>query len=137
MRRNQLVTRSLLVAGLLLGAPWMMAGHDKGNVDELRFGTAVNTEGVVPAENHAKHFVPDKAIHVTMQVQEAPEGTDLMLSIVDRETDELVWSAKQAVPGGHASMHFVVQGGDLDPGKYRAKVKLGNDWVAEHEFKIE
>ena len=118
-------------AGLSLGAP----NPGKGNVDELRFGANVDADGVVPQASHTDKFNPNTPIHVTMKVQEAPEGTELLINILDRETEEVMWSEKKAVPGGHAVMHFIVT--ELQPGKYRAKVKLADDWVAEHEFQIE
>jgi len=118
-------------AGLSLAAPT----PGKGNVDELRFGANVDADGVVPQASHTDKFNPNTPIHVTMKVQEAPEGTELLINILDRETEEVMWSEKKAVPGGHAVMHFIVS--ELQPGKYRAKVKLGDDWVAEHEFQIE
>jgi hypothetical protein len=135
--------RSVMLASLpaalllVLGASIAAAEHSKGNVDELRFGTAIDSKGEVPVSSHTSHFVPDATIHVTMRVEEAVQDSDLMLSILDRETEELVWSENQSVPGGHAVMHFVIDAGELAPGKYRAKVRLGPDWVAEHEFKVE
>jgi hypothetical protein len=114
-----------------------LADHEKGNVDELRFGAAVDARGVVAAESHTDHFVPGTKIHVTMKVQEAVKDTNLLVSVLDRETEELVWSNAQRVPGGHANMHFVIPAGSLPAGKYRARVKLGDDWVAEHEFRVE
>ena len=71
-----------------------------------------------------------------MRVEEAPQGTELMLTIVDRETEETIWSGAKAVPGGHAKLRFSLPDAALSPGKYRAKVKLGDDWVAEHEFQV-
>lgn len=118
-------------AGFSLAAP----NPSKGNVDELRFGTNVDADGVVPQASHTDKFNPNTPIHVTMKVQEAPEGTELLINVLDRETEEVMWSEKKVVPGGHQVMHFIATG--LQPGKYRAKVKLGPDWVAEHEFQIE
>jgi hypothetical protein len=132
-RRCSLV---LLVAALVVtGAAFAAAG--KGNVDELRFGAEADAEGVVPPESHGNSFVKDGDIHVSMKVQEAPKGTNLVLSILDRETEEVVWSEEQLTTGGHEGMHFTIASGKLNPGKYRAKVKLGNDWVAEHEFQVQ
>ena len=56
---------------------------------------------------------------------------------LDRETERLVWSNVQPVPGGHTTMHFIIPAGAVPAGEYRTKVKLGDDWVAEHEFEIE
>ena len=125
------VVVSLAGTGLGLAAP----KPGKGNVDELRFGADVDADGVVPQASHTDKFNPNTPIHVTMKVQEAPEGTELLINILDRETEEVTWSEKKVVPGGHAVMHFIVS--DLQPGKYRAKVKLADDWVAEHEFQVE
>lgn len=127
----------ILTAALaVLGAGLAWAGHTKGKVDELRFGTAVDAKGKVVPEDSREHFVAGSPIHITMDVQEALKGTDLMVSVVDRETEELVWSAKQEVPGGHTTMHFMINPGELKPGKYRAKVNLGEEMVAEYEFKV-
>jgi hypothetical protein len=136
MRKNKLFLIPLLL-GLAIGAGLVIADEERGNVDELRFGTSVDAQGVVPAATAADHFLKDSAIHVTMQVREAAKGTKLLVSVMDRETDKLVWSSEQAVPGGRANMHFVIPSGAIPTGKYRAKVKLHDDAVAEHEFEIE
>jgi hypothetical protein len=138
MRRPRTLTVLFLTLAIVIaGAGTSLAAPNpgKGNVDELRFGANVDADGVVPEASHADKFNPNTPIHVTMKVQEAPEGTELMLNILDRETEEVMWSEKKVVPGGHAVMHFIVS--ELQPGKYRAKVKLADDWVAEHEFQIE
>jgi len=106
----------------------------RGNVHEVRFGTTVGADGTVPADGHSDHFEADATIHVTMRVQGAARGTKLSLTILDRQTEGLVWSEEQLVPAEHANMHFIP--GNLRPGKYRAKVKLGDDQVAEHDFVI-
>ena len=137
MRKSQLFGLTLSLAMVLAAVGAVVAATDKGNVDELRFGTAVDAEGVVPAATSAHSFLPADSIHVTMQVAEAPAKTKLMLSVMDRESERLVWSNVQPVPGGHANMHFIIPAGAVPPGEYRAKVKLGDDWVAEHEFEIE
>jgi len=126
---------ALLVSVAGAGSTFAAPNPSKGNVDELRFGTNVDADGVVPQASHTDKFNPNTPIHVTMKVQEAPEGTELLINILDRETEEVMWSEKKVVPGGHAVMHFIVSG--LQSGKYRAKVKLADDWVAEHEFQIE
>jgi hypothetical protein len=127
----------LLVAlATTLFAATATADHSKGNVDELRFGDAVDASGEVAPDTSKDHFPPNTAIHVTMQVQEAPKGTALLINVLDRETEELAWSDEQQVPGGHTVAHFMIGPGELNEGKYRARVKLGDDWVAEHEFMI-
>jgi hypothetical protein len=127
---------SLVVLAVLLFAGDAMADHSKGNVDELRFGDAVDASGEVAPNTSKEHFPLNTEIHITMQVQEAPKGTALLVNILDRETEELAWSDEQQVPGGHTVAHFMVDAGELAAGKYRARVKLGDDWVAEHEFEI-
>jgi hypothetical protein len=135
MRKKVLLLLVSLAATLFAGTA--SADHSKGNVDELRFGDAIDASGEVAAETSKDHFPPNTPIHITMQVQEAPKGTELLVNILDRETEELAWSGMEQVPGGHTVMHFLVDAGELAAGKYRARVKLGDDWVAEHEFKIE
>jgi hypothetical protein len=134
-----LKTRALTVALIMaLGVVGIaLASHDKGNVDELRFGTEVDAAGVVAPSSHKDHFIPGAKIHVTMKVQEAVKDTSVVLTVLDRETEEIVWSQSQPAPGGHATLSFLIPAGSLVPGKYRGKVKLGNDWVAEHEFRVE
>ena len=134
LRRDLLLL--LALAAALLAFP-AAADHSKGNVDELRFGPAADASGEVPENTSTDHFPPQEPIHISMQVQEAPKGTILLVNVLDRETEELKWSEEQKVPGGHAVMHFEIDAGALPSGKYRARVKLGDDWVAEYEFKIE
>ena len=135
MQKKILVLLLALVTTLFFGT--VFADHSKGNVDELRFGDAVDANGEVAPHTSKDHFPPNIPIYITMQVQEAPKGTELLVNILDRETEELAWSEKQQVPGGHTVMNFTVDAGELNSGKYRARVKLGDDWVAEHEFLIE
>ena len=134
---NKKIFQMLLSLAILLYAGNAMADHDKGNVDELRFGDAVDASGEVAPKTSKDHFPPNTPIHITMQVQEAPKGTALLVNILDRETEDLMWTAEQQVPGGHTVAHFLIDAGELNAGKYRARVKLGDDWVAEYEFKIE
>lgn len=134
------LTLCFLFAGLLvavLAMPAAVADHSKGNVDELRLGDRLGADGEVAPHTGKDHFVPDTPIHITMRVKEARKDTPLLVNIVDRQTEVLVWSNEKKVPGGHAVMHFLVERGELASGKYRVRVKLGDDWVAEHEFLIE
>jgi hypothetical protein len=133
------MSKRLGIALAVIGLAWagaVMADVDKGNVDELRFGAKADADGVVPPEGHDDEFVASGDIHVSMKVAEAPAGGPLMLTILDRGTEQVVWSEEQKVPGGVAKMHFTIAAGKLVPGKYRAKVKLVDEWVAEHEFEV-
>ena len=112
------------------------ADHSKGNVDELRLSDAIDASGEVAPDTTKDHFPLNTTIHITMQVQEAPKGTALLINVLDRETEELAWSEEQQVPGGHTIAHFMIEAGELTAGKYRARVKLGEDWVADYEFKV-
>ena len=127
----------LFAVAALLFAGNAMADHSKGNVDELRFSDAIDASGEVAPDTSKDHFPLNTPIHITMQVQEAPKGTALLINVLDRETEELAWSDEQQVPGGHTVAHFMIDAGELTAGKYRARVKLGDDWVAEHEFQVE
>jgi hypothetical protein len=131
------ICQLLFATSALLFAGTAMADHSKGNVDELRFGDAIDASGEVAPDTSKEHFPPHTPIHITMQVQEAPKGTALLVNVLDRETEELMWTGEQQVPGGHTVAHFLIDAGELNAGKYRARVKLGDDWVAEHEFRIE
>ena len=133
---NKKIFQLLLYLAILLCAGSAIADHSKGNVDELRFGDAVDASGEVAPHTSKDHFPPNTPIHITMQVQEAPKGTALLVNILDRETEDLMWTGEQQVEGGHEVVHFVIDAGELNEGKYRARVKLGDDWVAEHEFMI-
>jgi hypothetical protein len=137
MRQSYRTLGFLFLAVALAAALPVLADHDGGNLDELRFGTEIDAQGVVPAKAHSTHFLPDATIHMTMKVQEAQKGTKLLVNVLDRETEKLVWSQEQAVPGGHTTMHFTIPSRAIPPGKYRAKVKLGNDWVADQDLRIE
>jgi hypothetical protein len=134
LRRDLLLLFALTAALLAFPA---VADHSKGNVDEVRLGDAIDASGEVAPDTAKDHFPPRTPIYITMQVQEAPKGTALLVNVLDRETEELAWSGEQQVPGGHAVMSFLIEPGELNEGKYRARVKLGDDWVAEEEFKVE
>ena len=132
--------RFVVCLAVILGVTGTLLAEDvmeKGNVDELRFGTAIDAEGVVPAKTHSSHFKANDTIHVTMKTKDIAKGVPLLLSIYDDDVDRLVWSATQDLPGGRTTVHFVIPVGTIPPGEYEAKVKVGDDWVAEHEFKIE
>jgi hypothetical protein len=132
--------RLVVCLAVVLAATGALLAEDvmeKGNIDELRFGTALDAEGVVPAKTHSSHFKTNDTIHVTMKTKDVSEGVPLMLSIFDSDTDKLVWSSKQELPGGRTMAHFVIPVGAIPLGEYKGKVKIGEDWVAEHEFKIE
>jgi hypothetical protein len=135
MRNRILLLLVALATTLFAGTA--IADHSKGNVDELRFSDAVDASGEVAPDTNKDHFPLNTPIHITMQVKEAPKGTALLINVLNRETEELAWSEEQQVPGGHTVAHFMIEAGDLNAGKYRARVKLGDDWVAEHEFMID
>ena len=132
MRKLRTLFPLVLVA--LLGFGVALASGDLQNV---RLGTDVDAEGIVPEKSQSDAFNQDAKIYITMQVSEAKQGTPVMVSIFDKDTDELVWSRAQSVPGGRATMTFVIPAGSIPPGKYKTKVKLGDDVKSDDkEFKV-
>jgi hypothetical protein len=134
---NRLAVVALSVVLGLTGTVLADDVMEEGNVDELRFGTALDAEGVVPEKTHSSSFKANDTIHVTMQTKDTAKGVPLVLSIYDDDTDKLVWSTKQSLPGGRTTARFQIPVGAIPPGEYKAKVKVGEDWVAEHEFTIQ
>lgn len=123
-----------LVQVALLGFSVALAGADLQNV---RLGTDVDAEGIVPEKSQSNDFQQGSKIYITMQVSDAKQGTPVMISIFDKDTDELVWSRAQSVPGGRATMTFMIPAGSIPPGKYKTKVKLGEDVKSDDkEFKV-
>ena len=135
MRNTRTLFPLVLIA--LLGLVFSVALATEGKVQDVRFGTDVDAQGMVPEKSKTDSFNPTNKIYVTMTVEEAKKGTEVTLSAFNTETDELVWSRAQAVPGGKANMTFVIPPGTIPPGKYRCKVILGQDDTKEdHEFEI-
>jgi hypothetical protein len=125
----------LLMTVLGLGVGVALAA-DYGKVEDVRFGTDVDAQGMVPEKSKTDKFNQTAKIFVTMKVEEAKKGTEIMLSVFNTETDELAWSRAQAVPGGRAYLQFVIAPGTIPPGKYRCKVAVATDTVEDHEFEI-
>ncbi len=135
MRNIRTLFPVLLMAMLGLGIGVALAA-DYGKVEDVRFGTDVDAQGMVPEKSKTDSFNQTAKIYITMKVEEAKKGTEIMLSVFNTESDELAWSRAQAVPGGRANMTFVIPPGTIPPGKYRCKVTIGKDTVEDHEFQI-
>ena len=135
MRNIRTLFPVLLIAVLGVGLGVAVA-DDYGKVEDVRFGTDVDAQGMVPEKSKTDSFNQSAKIFVTMRVEEAKKGTEIMLSVFDTESEELAWSRAQAVPGGRANMTFVIPPGTIPPGKYRCKVSVGKDTVVDHEFQI-
>lgn len=106
-------------------------------IEALRLGTVLGPDGEVPERSHARRLPAGVTIHATMRVDGAERFSKLTLSVLERGSDEIVWSETRPVEPFGRLAHFIIGASELEPGDYRARVTLGKSPVAQHDFSIE
>ena len=105
-------------------------------VDDVNLGTAVATDGQIPAKNRTDDFVPGEDIYLTMDVSDAPPGTAIRVVWIG-PGDKPIDTQIQKVAAGVSTLKFVKQGTrSWQPGDYRAEVWVGDEKVNDEVFDI-
>ena len=105
-------------------------------VDDVLLGTAVATDGQIPAKSRADDFVPGEDIYLTMDVSDAAPGT--MVKVVWFGPDERpIGEQSQTVTSGVSTLKFMKDGTRAwKTGDYRAEVWVGDEKVNDERFNI-
>jgi len=105
-------------------------------VDDVNLGTAVATDGQIPAKSRTDDFVPDEDIYLTMDVSDAAPGT--VVRVVWFGPDEQqIGEQRETVSSGVSTLKFMKDGTKAwQPGDYRAEVWVGDEKVNDERFNI-
>ena len=105
-------------------------------VDDVLLGTAVATDGQIPAKSRTDDFVPGENIYLTMDVSDAAPGT--MVKVVWFGPDERpIGEQSQTVTSGVSTFKFMKEGTRAwKTGDYRAEVWVGDEKVNDERFNI-
>lgn len=104
-------------------------------VDHVRLGFELDAEDKVPDGRTARAFREGDAVHLSMEVTDAPAGSVIRVSIHDAATDRRMWDEERTVAPGKSYLGFSLDRA-LTPGTYRADVIIGDEVVARREFQI-
>lgn len=105
-------------------------------VDYVRMGYGVDADGKVPQEMRGDNFADDDTVHVSMEITDAPAGSNVQLSIYDKTTNQRVWTDTKTVMAGRSHLSFAIDAGKLAKGNYRTDVIMGDETVANREFEV-
>jgi hypothetical protein len=101
----------------------------------IAMGRKVDTKGHVPDEARTDVF------QATDDVFLAPEprlkaGTRVAVEIVDRATDQKVWSTEGVADESDTGYHVRIAAGKLAPGDYLARLTPEGGGTIEHGFRV-
>jgi hypothetical protein len=105
-------------------------------VDDVYVGRQVDPNGEIPESQRSDSFRTGEKVVVGMEVTDAPAGSAVRVTVQDADSNNQVWTAERDVPAGRTHMHFSIDEGKLPRGKYRAKVIIGDETVAERDFEV-
>ncbi len=105
-------------------------------VDDVNLGTAVATDGQIPAKSRTDSFVPGEVIYLTMDVSDAAPGT--MVKVVwFGPDDQRIGEQRETVSSGTSTLKFMKDGTKAwRAGDYRAEVWVGDEKVNDERFNI-
>jgi hypothetical protein len=154
---NRIVTSALAIACVAMSMPGMAddkypAGEKEkpgiskpgdvsppvaqAMVDDVLLGTAVATDGQIPAKSRTDDFVPGEDIYLTMDVSDAAPGT--MVKVVWFGPDEQrIGEQRETVSSGVSTLKFKKDGTKTwKTGDYRAEIWVGDEKVNDERFNI-
>ena len=104
-------------------------------IDDVRLGHAIDPEGKVPQDVESSVFRAHDDVHLSMEVTDAPAGSEVLVSVYDAATHALVWSDRKTVEPGRSYLDFVIDD-DLEPGRYDTHVIVGDEVAANRSFEV-
>ncbi|MGH9869516.1 MAG: hypothetical protein ACREAA_15290 [Candidatus Polarisedimenticolia bacterium] len=105
-------------------------------VDHVKIGRKVDAGGEVPQVDVTDTFGADERIHVSMEVTDAPSGSVVAVTVVNKTTGQRVWSQQKSVEAGRSHLNFNLNASELGPGGYGAEVRVGDEQVALRPFVV-
>ncbi len=105
-------------------------------VDRVRIGRDLDADGQVPTEAEGEEFDAASTVHVSLEATDAPAGSVIRLNVLEDGTERPVWTEELEVPAGRSFVNFTIDGGELASGAYRAEIVIGDETVANRDFRI-
>lgn len=107
----------------------------RARIDDVTIGTDVAADGSVPAMAVTDDFAPGEAVHLAMDVADAPDGSAVRVVWLSESDARLHDETKTVDPGAeHLSFRVDTSGWAL--GDYQAEVWLGDERVNTQHFQI-
>jgi hypothetical protein len=133
------VAGALVLASALAGLQSCTAAKavtiEAGRIDQLSVGFALDPQGRVTPGCSASKFASGDPIHLSMQVNDAREGSVVRVAVRDVVTHRIAWNEDRPVPAGRSSLSFAI-GRKLGPGRYRAESSLDAGTMSPREFVV-
>lgn len=105
-------------------------------IDDVRVGRKVDANGQVPKVDVTDTFAADDRINLSMEVTDAPSGSVVAVTVVNKTTGQRVWSQEKPVEAGRSHLNFILSASELGPGGYGAEVRVGDEPVALRRFVV-
>ena len=132
----------LLVVGLGLvtlqactSAKAVSVSMETGRLDQVRLGFGLDPAGRVSPGCAASTFALRDAIHLSMQVADAPAGSVVSVAVRDVVTDRIAWREERPVPPGVSYQTFKI-GTEIALGRYRAESTLDGQATNPRPFVV-
>jgi L,D-peptidoglycan transpeptidase YkuD (ErfK/YbiS/YcfS/YnhG family) len=105
-------------------------------LDDFTIGSELGSDGAVVAGKTGDDFAPGQAVHIAMEVGDAPEGAAVMVKWVGPD-ESPVGEETKTVSGGQKYLNFSSKDtGAWKKGDYRAEVWVGDEKVNQQMFQI-
>src|SRR5688572_15612980 len=95
-------------------------------IDEVKIGRKVDANGQVPQTDVTDTFAANDRIHVSMEVTDAPSGSVIAVTLINKATGQRIWNEKKPVEAGRSHLTFILNASELGPGGYGAEVRVGD-----------
>lgn len=103
-------------------------------IDDVSIGHEVGTDGSIPTGKTGDDFAPGSTVHVTMKVNNAPDGS--AVKIVYTSNEKQVGEETKPVPAGATYLTFAKDTTGWPKGDYNADVYIGDEKVNTQHFQI-
>jgi len=105
-------------------------------IDNVHIGHSVDPSGEIAQNERADAFATDAPAYLSMEVTDATAGTQVLVSVVDAETESELWSDTKTIRFGDSHLVFQIDTSALGSGEYRADVWVGDERVARRQFDV-
>lgn len=105
-------------------------------IDDITIGKQLGADGTIPAEAQGDDFAPGDTIYLTMDVGDAPAGTEVKV-IWYGPGDAKIGEDSKTVATGVATLSFqAADTASWQKGDYRADVWAGDEKVGDQNFNV-
>lgn len=104
-------------------------------IDDVTIGKSVGSDGMIASDDQGDDFAPGEAVYITMNVSDAPAGSDVKV-VWYGPGEARVKEEEKQVPAGNEYLSFSADTASWRKGDYRAEVWVGDEKVNTQQFQI-